>query len=80
MKKTESYHTIKKLLLGQTEIEVCIENIPTVEEKRKHLIKIYDVVNDIARMAEKRGIDTSKWFYTDKQLKVLRKDPINEFI
>ena len=48
MEKNESYHTIKNLTLGQTEIEICIENIPTVEEKRNHLIKIYDVVNDIA--------------------------------
>lgn len=48
--------------------------------KRNHLIKIYDVVNDIARKAEKRGVDTSKWFYTEKQLKLLKQDPINEFI
>jgi hypothetical protein len=80
MEKNESYHTIKNLTLGQTEIEICIENIPTVEEKRNHLIKIYDVVNDIARKAEKRGVDTSKWFYTKKQLKILKQDPINEFI
>ena len=62
------------------EIEICIESIPTIEEKRNHLIKIYDVVNDIARKAEKRGVDTSKWFYTEKQLKLLKQDPINEFI
>lgn len=80
MEKNESYHTIKNLTLGQTEIEICIENIPTVEEKRNHLIKIYDVINDIARKAEKRGVDTSKWFYTEKQLKLLKQDPINEFI
>lgn len=80
MRKNESYHTIKSLSLGQTEIEICIESIPTLEEKRNCLIKIYDVVNDIARKAEKRGIDTSKWFYTEKQLKVLKKNPTNEFI
>ena len=43
MEKNESYHTIKNLTLGQTEIEICIESIPTIEEKRNHLIKIYDV-------------------------------------
>lgn len=80
MEKNESYHTIKNLKLGQTEIEICVESIPTTEEKRNHLIKIYDVVNDIARKAEKRGVDTSKWFYNDKQLKLLKQDPINEFI
>ena len=54
--------------------------MPNIPQKRNHLIKIYDVVNDIARKAEKRGVDTSKWFYTEKQLKILKQDPINEFI
>lgn len=80
MEENKSYHTIKNLKLGQTEIEICVESIPTTEEKRNHLIKIYDVVNDIARKAEKRGVDTSKWFYSDKQLKLLKQDSINEFI
>lgn len=80
MKKNESYHTIKNLTLGQTEIEICIESIPTQEELRNHLIKIYDVVNDIARKAEKRGVNTSKWFYTDKQLNLLKQSPDNNFI
>ena len=26
MEKNESYHTIKNLTLGQTEIEICIDN------------------------------------------------------
>ena len=80
MKENKSYHTIKNLTLGKTEIEICIESIPTIEEKRNHLIRIYDIVNDIARKAEKRGVDTSEWFYTDKQLKLLKQDPMNEFI
>lgn len=80
MKKNESYHTIKNLTLGQTEIEICIESIPTQEELRNHLIKIYDVVNDIAIKAEKRGVNTSKWFYTDKQLNLLKQSPDNNFI
>ncbi len=80
MKTNKNYHVIKAIKLGQTKIEICRENIPTVEEKRNHLIKIYDVVNDIARNAEKRGIDTTKWFYTEKQLKQLKQDTSNEFI
>ena len=32
MEKNESYHTIKNLTLGQTEIEICIESIPTIEK------------------------------------------------
>lgn len=78
--KEKSYHTIKNLKLGQTEIEVCIENIPTQEQMKKHITKIYDVVNNIARKAETRGVDTSKWFYTDKQLQLLKANPNNTFL
>lgn len=80
MKKKESYHTIKELILGKTQVKVCIESIPTEDQIRNHLIKIYDVVNDIARKAEKRGVDTSNWFYTTRQLKQLKENKENKFI
>lgn len=80
MKNTESYHTIKELTLGKTQIRVCIESIPTEEQIRKRLTKIYDVVNNIAYKAEKRGVDTSKWFYTSKQIRKLKNNPENKFI
>lgn len=80
MKNTESYHTIKELTLGKTQIRVCIESIPTEEQIRERLTKIYDVVNNIAYKAEKRGVDTSKWFYTSKQIRKLKNNPENKFI
>ena len=80
MENTESYHTIKELTLGKTKIRVCIESIPTEDQVKKRLIKIYDVVNDIAAKAEKRGVDTSKWFYTPKQIRQLKESPENKFI
>ena len=80
MENTESYHTIKELTLGKTQIRVCIESIPTEEQVKKRLTKIYDVVNDIARKAERRGVDTSKWFYTPKQIRQLKESPENKFI
>ncbi len=80
MENTESYHTIKELTLGKTQIRVCIESIPTEEQVKKRLTKIYDVVNDIARKAERRGVDTSKWFYTPKQIRQLKESPENRFI
>ncbi len=80
MENTESYHTIKELTLGKTQIRVCIESIPTEDQVKKRLIKIYDVVNDIAAKAEKRGVDTSKWFYTPKQIRQLKESPENKFI
>ena len=80
MENTESYHTIKELTLGETKVRVCIESIPTEEQVKKHLTKIYDVINDIARKAERRGVDTSKWFYTSKQIRQLKESPENKFI
>lgn len=76
----KSYHTIRNIKLGQTDIEVCVESIPTEEQLKRNLTKIYDVVNSIARKAENRGIDTSKWFYTEQQLQLLKAKPENTFL
>ena len=80
MERNQSYHTIKELTLGQAKVEVCIESIPTEDQIKKQLTKIYDVVNNIARKAENRGVDTSKWFYNNKQVQLLKADPNNNFI
>ena len=80
MENTESYHTIKELTLGKTQIRVCIESIPTEDQVKKRLTKIYNDVNDIAHKAEKRVVDTSKWFYTPKQIRQLKESPENKFI
>lgn len=79
MEKT-SYHKIKELKIGQSVIEVCVESIPTEDQIRNYLINIYDVVNNIATKAEKRGVDTSKWFYTPKQIQQLKEKSENIFI
>lgn len=79
MEKT-SYHKIKELKIGQSQIEVCIESIPTEDQVRNYLTNIYDVVNNIAAKAEKRGVDTSKWFYSHKQIQQLKERSENSFI
>lgn len=76
----ESYHTIKDFKLNQTKVKICIKNIPTEEQIKRKLTQIYDVINEIADSAKTRGIDTSKWFYTNKQLKKLKENPNNNFI
>lgn len=59
-----------------------IVHIPqmTVAQKRKQLRKIYDTINEIARNCEKRGIDTSDWFYTDEEIEKMKNDPRYTFI
>ena len=70
---------IKSVKDGNTTIEVYAET-PPEEELRKRLIHIYDVFNELATQVEARGGDTSKWFYTDKQLEKLKKDKKCRFI
>lgn len=58
-----------------------IVHIPqmTVAQKRERLKIIYDTINEIARDCERRGIDTSDWFYTSEEIK-MKKDPRYTFI
>ncbi len=63
---------IKQVNLGQSQIEFYIDNLPTKEQFRERLIEIYDLINKFAVDAEKRGVDTSKWFYSKKQIQKLK--------
>ena len=80
MNENKSYHTIREFNLGQTKIEVCIAEIPTEDQIKQRLTKVYDVINDIAIKAERRGVDTSKWFYTAKQLQKIKTNNLEKFI
>lgn len=71
---------IKEIKLGQAQIEFHIDNKPTEEQLKNRLIKIYDTVNKISTAAEKRGVDTSKWFYTSKQIKSMKETKSQLFI
>lgn len=71
---------IKQVKLGQSEVEFYIENNPTTEQFRERLIQIYDLINKFAVDAEKRGINTSKWFYTSQQLQKLKRINSDLFI
>ena len=80
MEKNKSYHTVREFNLGQTKIEVCVSEIPTEDQIKQRLTKVYDVINDIAVKAERRGVDTSKWFYTAKQLQKIKTNNLEKFI
>lgn len=72
-------HEIKKFNLGNTKVEVIVPEM-TVAQLRKNLTNLYDTINKIARNCEKRGIDTSGWFYTDEEIEKMKNDPNNIFI
>lgn len=71
--------TVKELKIGQTKLKF---NIEPIEEKtlKQRLIEFYDTINKIADNAEKRGVDTSSWFYTDSQLQIMKESNKYKFI
>ena len=71
---------IKKMQIGNTKLEAYIDEIPTKEQIRNKLISIYDKIHEIARNAEKRGVDTSKWFYTTDEIKKIKEQNPELFI
>lgn len=79
MEKT-SYHNIKRTKIGQAEVEVYCPNNITEEIIKNQLLRIYDTINNIASLATARGVDVSKWFYSDNAVKKLKLDPNNKFI
>ncbi len=51
-----------------------------MDNQRKNLIQIYDVINKIARKHEENGEDVSSWFYSKKEFKEIKKDPKNRIL
>lgn len=67
--------------IGSSTIEFYEEESTKSNEELKNVLtKMYDVSNKIARNAEKRGVDTSNWFYTSKQINSMKKQKGNLFI
>lgn len=70
---------IKKLNLDETSIEIYDDYIPqTNEEKKQNLIRMYDVVNDIAKSFDYKK--TKSWFLSNKELKIMKESGKYNFI
>lgn len=67
-----------KLEFGKAKVEI-ISNV-TLEEKKENLKKAYDVINKIADSKRKEGINVDSWFYTTKELDVMKKTNSNRLI
>ncbi len=80
MSSNENLKLVCTNVINGATIEVYEPANMTVEEKRKVLINMYDAINEIADSLEKRGIDTSKWFYTENQIAEMKKNPKCKFI
>lgn len=51
-----------------------------MEEKKKVLKNIYDVINKIARVHKAKGEDVSDWFYTKTEVQRFKKTSTKKFI
>lgn len=63
---------MKEMMLGKTKIRYSFSTAP-IEERKKNLIKLYDVCNQIFK-------DNPECFYTHEEVKKLKKDPSNIFL
>lgn len=75
----ENVEFLKTIKIGNSTIDIYQE-VCSEEKRKQNLIKIYDAINEIARSAEKRGVDTSSWFYTHEQIEKMKKDSKYKFI
>ena len=72
---------IKTFKDGNCVVNVYDDAIPkTKEGLRKNLIRMYDTVNKIAWELEKKGVDTSSWFYTPEQIQKMKESGKYNFI
>lgn len=68
----------KSFIIGNSEIEVTFEK--DKEKIKNNLTKVYDIINKIADNCEKKGIDTSKWFLSQKDIEKMKKDGKYSFL
>ena len=62
---------IKKLTIGKAKVE--IHSSVTPEESKKNLIKLYDVINEIADRKREQGINVDDWFYSQEGLEEIKR-------
>ena len=63
---------IKKIKIGKANVEIYSDATP--EESKNNLIKLYDVINDIADKKREQGINVDDWFYTKEELEELKRN------
>ena len=51
-----------------------------MDNQKKNLQNVYDVINKIARNHKEKGEDVSDWFYTKEEFEQIKNDPKNRII
>lgn len=65
--------------LGKTKIKFISNNL-TDEELKKNLRTFYDVINDIAQNHAMKGESVNDWFYSEEEIKKMKKDSSYKFL
>lgn len=61
------------MYLENTKI-IEIDNNLSQKEKERNLSNLYDVINDIGKSLYEKGVDISKYFFTESQYKDIKKE------
>lgn len=64
------------MYLGNTKITE-LENSLSINDKKKNLKNIYDVINEIAKDLNLKGKDIKKYFLTENQYETIKKTSNN---
>lgn len=64
------------MYLGNTKITE-LENNLTIEDKKRNLKNVYDVINEIAKDLHSKGENIKKYFLTEKQYETIKKTSKN---
>lgn len=51
-----------------------------MDNQKKNLKNIYDVINKIAMQHKEKGEDVSDWFYTKEEFEEIKKNPKNKIL
>ena len=78
--KFQNYNLISRIETDNSIVEIYEQKEKDLKVVRQNLTNLYDVIFDMARSAEEKGIDVSNWFYTEEQVQEMKKNPKYKFI
>lgn len=76
----ENYHLLKTIESDNSVVEIYDVNDKKLNKERQNLINLYDVIFEISNNLTARGIDTNDWFFSETQIKDMKKNSNYKFI
>lgn len=76
----ENYHLLKTIESDNSVVEIYDVNDKKINKERQNLINLYDVIFEISNNLTARGIDTNDWFFSESQIKDMKKNSNYKFI